>query len=305
MRNQDGRSADTFIELDDLVSEYCRKPDDVSWEGHFGPVYKQLIGPSSSLVHAVEAAAVLMAIVALALCLGYLGTERLELAWAASGAVTVFGALFYWHQRPAPRLRQLLQQSGDNATSVGLFLRLHEHLKAGSITAYQPPGPGGAGQYRSVNVGFWRSSYGWLGMVGGTSRWLGVNRIEQPLFVPRSSVEAGAVASELWLSQAAAKPKALGDWPSERLEAVERLLVQLIAPDVTVSNAFVIIRHFQKELAVTKRRTNAIEAVAKRLKANVNDHRGSTADNVINGKSEAFNKRLSTAVQLLARSPLS
>ena len=299
MRNTGGGSAEAFIELDDLASAYCQKPGDVGWNEHLGPAYKLLMGPDRSLVHAVEIAAISLVAVALAFCIGYWGTENLLLLWTSGAAVTAFGALLLWHQRPSPRPRQLVAQSGDQATYVSLFLRFHEHLVNGAIVAYQRPRPGGTGEYRRVNVGFWRASYGCLGMLGGVSRWYGVERVEQPLYLRRSSVETDPIACEFWLSEAAANPRCLSDWPGEKLDALEGLLGQLLGPNKSVSNAFVILRMFQEEMSEKRVRKNAIAAVAKRLKPKTEGPNGQTSTNIINGQNDCFNKQLKNAVKVL------
>lgn len=299
MRNAGGGVAEVFIELDDLASAYCQKPDDVGWNEHLGPAYKLLMGPGRYLVRTVEIAAISLVAVALAFCISYWGTENFLLLWASGAAVIAFGALLLWHQRPSPRPRQLVAQSGDQATNVSLFLRFHEHLMNGAIVAYQRPRPGGAGEYRRVNVGFWRASYGWLGILGGAGRWYSVERVEHPLYLRRSSVEMSHIACELWLSEAAANPRCLSDWPGVKLDALEGLLVQLLGPNKSVSNAFMVLRLFERELSEKLVRTNAIAAVAKTLKPKTTDPKGQTSTDIINGENDSFNKQLAKAVSAL------
>jgi hypothetical protein len=221
------------------------------------------------------------------------------LAWGSGAAVLVFGALLEWHQRSSPRPRQIIELSGKRSTYAGLFLRLHDHLKSGTLIAYQRPHPAGAGGYRPVSLNYWRASYGWLGMLGEASRSYGIGRIEHPLYVSRSSVEAGSLATELWLSEATAKPKSIAYWPDEKLEALQGLLVQLIGPDSTVSNSFEIFRRFKEELSSKGGRTPAIAAVVSKSSPGALDHRRHTPDNLVNGKSISFNRRLLKACQLL------
>lgn len=301
MRSGVSGSTGVFIELDDLVKSYCQKPDHVPWNEHLGPAYKLLTGPSRSLVRTVEVAAISVMSIAVMLCIVYFGTGNAALAWGSGAAVLVFGALLEWHQRSSPRPRQIVELSGERSTYAGLFLRLHDHLKSGALIAYQRPHPAGAGGYRPVSLNYWRASYGWLGMLGEASRSYGIGRIEHPLYVSRSSVEAGSLAAELWLSEAAAKPKSIAYWPNEKLEALQGLLVQLIGPDSTVSSAFEVFRRFKEELSKEGARTPAIAAVVINSSPDVTDHRRHTADNLVNGRSVSFNKRLMKASHLLGQ----
>jgi hypothetical protein len=296
--------AETYVPLEDLVSAYCQKPEGVSIHKHLGPAWTGLLGPNRWLIVALDCL-VVTSILAVFFALLTWGSEQGNLAtpFVAIGALVVTSACLFIRRRPANSPNHIIAKAGESHIAVGLFLRLHDHLKSGALVAYQNNLMARA-ECIPVKRGVWRAEYGWLAMLGYSSRWIGLRKVDQRLLVRRSDTEGGAVGAELWLSQSALDPTVFADWPEERRRAVEGLLSKLNGLDKTVTTAFRIWDDYHVAFATHAVRTNAIKEVAERRGATPENVRNSTTDQVVRGVSKSFNARLRQGVEQLTRRKL-
>jgi hypothetical protein len=290
-----------YVPLQELVSAYCQKPEDVSFREHLGPAWRSLLGPNRWLMVAVDclaAASILAIVFALFTPIFAFLTSgewgNLPTPVVAVGTFAVACLCLLVRRRPASRPHQIIANAKGSRTPVSLFLRLHDHLKSGELVAYQDNL-----DHAPVKRSVWRAGYGWLPMLGYSSRWIGLRQIDQHMSVRRSDIEGGSIGTELWLCQVAHAPTVFADWTEERRRAVEGLLSKLSGPDKTITTAFRILDEYHVALASHAVRTNAIREVAERRGATPENVRNSTTDQVVRGVSKSFNERLRQAVEQL------
>jgi hypothetical protein len=153
---------ENYVPLQELVSAYCQKPEDVSFREHLGPAWRSLLGPNRWLMIAVDCLAVASS---LAVVFPLLTVEsewgNLATPFVAIGALLVTALCLFVRRRPASSPRQIIGNAKGSRIPVGLFLRLHDHLKSGELVAYQDKL-----DHTPVKRDIWRAEYGWLAMLG-------------------------------------------------------------------------------------------------------------------------------------------
>jgi len=229
---------------------------------------------------------------------------RQRVGFLAVGASAVAAAFCIDKSRDRGHDQQsMIQRAGEQKIALGLFFRIHHHLKTGRLKAYHAPEYAFQKHFREVPIRFWTADFGWTCILG-TERPQSGSRaflfwpLSRSVLISVDDITRGELAAEYWLLKSYRDKQILASLSRARLSSIKELMHSLSLGDSTLDLAFESLQAYSD--AVKGGLSTGKAKAAAAGKPTKLDARGSTAEATVRGKNAAFNDRIDEAIEKLA-----
>ena len=199
--------------------------------------------------------------------------------------------------------QSMMERAGDQKFALGVFFRMHHHLKTGRLRAYHASEFALEKHFREVPIRFWTTDWGWCGMLGAErpksgSRAFLIWPISSSVLVNVKDLTTGELAAEYLIIKSNHNKQFLATLSGDQLALVKALIHSLALSDSTTDLAFASLQAYSS--AVKGGATTGMAKAAAAGKPSKLDARGTTAEATVRGKNAAFNDRIDKATKILA-----